>query len=134
MQHVSSGQFSKSLYTRSKSYDCKGNLENTISVNIYSTNFLCHPSRNVVKSLNNAEEVFCSNSLKTMNINGPLNRLMLKVSDQNHRISNCHNVSAKILKRYLHLHINVRHINSNFNQEKPFAGKSAACFSDVKRV
>ena len=43
VQHVSLGQFSKSLYTRFKSYDCKDNLKNTVSVNAYSTNFLGHP-------------------------------------------------------------------------------------------
>ena len=63
VQHVSLGQFSESLYTHLKSYDCKGNLENTVSVNTYSTNFLCHPSRTVLQLLNNAEVVFRSNSL-----------------------------------------------------------------------
>ena len=45
-----------------------GNLENIVSVNTYSTNFLCDPSRNVLQLLNNAEAVFRSNSLKMMNI------------------------------------------------------------------
>ena len=134
VQHVSSGQFSESLYTRLKSYDCKGNLENNVSVNIYSTNFLCHPSRNVLQLLNNAEVVFRSNSLKMMNIHGPLDFLMMKVCNQNSSISNCHHVGAKILKRYLRLHIHARHINCNFNQEKQFAGKSAVPFSGVKRM
>ena len=66
-----------------------------------------------------------------MNIHGPFDFLVLKVSDQNHSISNCHDVSAKILKRCLHFHINVRHINSNFIQKKQFAQKSAARFSDT---
>ena len=86
----------------------------------------------MVQLLNNAEVVFCSNSLKMMNIHGPLYFLMLKVSDQNHRISNCHDVGAKVLKRDSLLHINAKHINFYFNQEKQFAGKSAARFLGVK--
>ena len=109
-----------------------GSLENTVSVNTpYSTNFLCDPSRNVLRLLNNAEVVFRSNSLKMMNIQDPLDFLMMNVSNQN-SISNCHDVGAKILKRYLCLHIHARHINRNFNEEKQFAGKSAARFSGVK--
>ena len=41
-------QFSESLYTHLKSYDCKSNLENSISVNTYPTNFLLLPPRNVL--------------------------------------------------------------------------------------
>ena len=66
-----------------------------------------------------------------MNINARLDFLMLKVSDQYHSISNCHDISAKILKRYLCLHIHARHINSNFQQVKQFVGISAARFLDV---
>ena len=122
----------ESLYTRLKSYYCKGNLENAVSVNIYSTNFLCHPSHNMLQLLNNAGVVFRSNNLKMMNIHDPFNFLMMKVSNQNSSISNCHDVYAKILKRCLRLHIQARHINCNFNQEKQFARKSAAFFSGVK--
>ena len=132
MQHVSSGQFSESLNTRFKSYDCKSNLENNVNVNIYSTNFLCHPSRNVLQLLNNAEVIFRSNSLKMMNIHDPLDFVASEASDQNHSISNCHDVGAKILKRCLHFLINARHINSNFYQEKQFAEKSAARSSGIK--
>ena len=77
VRHVSSGQISESLYTCLKSYDCKDNFENTVSVNTYSTNFLCHPSRNVLQLLNNAEVVFRSNSLKMMNIHNPSDFLVL---------------------------------------------------------
>ena len=132
MQHVSSGKFSESLCSCLKSYDCKGKLENTVSVNTYSTNFLCHPSRDVLQLLNNAEVVFCSNRLKMMNIRDPLDFLKMKVSNHNSSISNCHDVGAKILKRYLRLHVHARHINCNFNQEKQFAEKKAARFSGVK--
>ena len=67
-----------------------------------------------------------------MNIHGPLDFVGLKASDQKHSISNCHDIGAKILKRCLCFHINARHINSNFNQEKQFAEKSAASFSGIK--
>ena len=63
-----------------------------------------------------------------MNIHDPLDFLMMKVSNQNGSTSNCHDVGAKILKRYLRLHIYARHINFNFDQQKQFAGKSAARF------
>ena len=66
-----------------------------------------------------------------MNIHDPFDFLVLKASDQNHSISNCHDVGAKILKRCLRFHINARHISSNFNQEKQFAEKSAARFSGI---
>ena len=101
-------------------------------VNTYSTNFFCHPSRNLLQLLNNAEIVFRSNSLKMMNIHHPLDFLMLKVSNQNSSIFNCHDVGAKILKRCLRLHNHARHINCNLNQEKQFPEKSAARFSGVK--
>ena len=84
--------------TRLKSYDCKGNLENTVSANTYSTNFLCHESGTELQLLNNAEVVFRSNCLKMMIIRYLLYFLMLKVSDQNSSISNCHDVDAKISK------------------------------------
>ena len=71
----------------------------------YLTHFLCHPSCKVLHLLNNTEVVFRSNSMKMMNILDPLDFLMLKVSNQNHIISNCHLVDAKILKRHLRLHI-----------------------------
>ena len=120
VQHVSSGQFFESLYTRLKSYDCKGNFKNTVSVNTYSTNFLCYSSRNMLQLLNNAEVVFRSNSLKMMNIHDPLDFLMLKASNQNRSISNCHDVGARFLKRYLRLHIHARPTNSYFFQKKQF--------------
>ena len=75
----------------------------------------------------NAEVVFRSNSSKMMNIHGPLD-FLLKVSDQSHSISNCHDVGAKILNRYLRLHIDVRHINFKFSQEKEFAEKGLLAF------
>ena len=58
-----------------------------------------------------------------MNIHGPFDFLVLKASDENRSIYNCNDVGAKILKRCSHFLINARHINSNFNQEKQFAGK-----------
>ena len=67
----------------------------------------------MLQLLKNAEVVFCSNSLKMMNIHDPLDFLMIKVFNQNSSISNCHDVGGKILKRYLRLHIHARHINCN---------------------
>ena len=61
----------------------------------YASNFLCHMSHNVVQLLNNAKVVFRSDSLKMMNLHGFQIYLMLKVSDQNHSISECHDVGAK---------------------------------------
>ena len=66
-----------------------------------------------------------------MNIDDPLDFLLLKVFDQNHSISNCHDVGAKVLKSYLRLHIYARHINCDFNHGKHFVEKIAARFSDV---
>ena len=60
-------------------------------------------------------------------IHGPLD-FLLKVSDQNHSISNCQDVGATILNGYLRLHIDVRHINSKFSQKKQFAEKVLLAF------
>ena len=49
--------------------------------------------------------LFRSNSLKMMNNNDPLDFVILKASDQIHSISDCHDVGAKILKRYLRLRL-----------------------------
>ena len=80
----------------------------------------------MLQLLSNAEVVFCSHSLKMMNIHGPFYFLVLKASDQNQSISNYHDVGAKILKR--RLHIKARLINSNFNEEKQFVKKVLLSF------
>ena len=65
------------------------------SVLIPNLRISLHTSRNVLQLLNKAEIVF---RLKMMNIHGPFNILIMKVSNQNSSIFNCHDVGAKILK------------------------------------